>query len=72
VSGEYHVVVESGGWAVETEDGKQIGAAHPTQEEAVKSARSALREAGGGELVVHGRDGTIRDRDTVFGSTRNA
>jgi hypothetical protein len=71
VSSEYHVVVVPGGWAAEAEDGRQIGAAHPTREEAVSSARTALREAGGGELVIHGPDGTVRDRDTVFGSTAN-
>lgn len=33
--------------------------------EAVKKARTILRAAGGGELVIHNLDGTIGEKDTV-------
>lgn len=36
-----------------------------TQADAVSSATEKLRNAGGGELSVHGRDGQIRSKDTV-------
>jgi hypothetical protein len=32
---------------------------------AVAAARNALKREGGGELIVKGRDGTIRAKDTI-------
>lgn len=37
----------------------------PVKSEAVKKARTALRAAGGGELLIHNLDGTIAEKDTV-------
>jgi hypothetical protein len=68
LSSEYHILVKDSGWTVEKRNGKRIGSLYRTKEEAVRAGRVALREAGGGQLVVHGRDGRIRDSDTVFGS----
>jgi hypothetical protein len=69
VKSEYHIVVRDGGWSVKNQDQGRIGATtYPMREEAVRAGREALRDAGGGELIIHGRDGRIRDRDTVFGS----
>lgn len=36
-----------------------------TQGDAVRRAREILKESGGGEVTIHGRDGRIRDSDTV-------
>ena len=36
-----------------------------TQKEGIDRARDILRNDGGGELAVRGRDGTIRKQDTV-------
>ena len=33
--------------------------------QAIARARDIVRNAGGGEVVIHGRDGAIRDSDTV-------
>ena len=49
---------------------KRVGAsrakdAHDTQAEAIDSARSTLRNQGGGELITKGRDGKIRSKDTI-------
>jgi hypothetical protein len=36
-----------------------------TQDEAMQRARTIIHKAGGGELIVKGRDGRIRLKDTV-------
>lgn len=38
---------------------------HRTQEAAERAAKQDLARNGGGEAVIHGRDGRIRDSDTV-------
>ena len=57
-----------GGWAVEREDRQRVSDVLPTQEEAMTRAREILRNLGGGELIVKGRDGQIRLKDTVAGA----
>jgi Uncharacterized protein conserved in bacteria (DUF2188) len=49
-----------GGWQVSGQSGD-----FSTQEDAVKAARSKLMGSGGGELVVKGRDGRVRQQDTI-------
>jgi hypothetical protein len=39
--------------------------AYRTQAEAVKAARAELTGSGGGELVIQGRDGKVREQNTV-------
>ena len=61
-----HVVKRSDGvWANMVEGRKRATSLHNTQADAIRSARSALRNAGGGELIVHGADGKVRQKDTV-------
>lgn len=38
---------------------------YPTQDEAVRAARENLKNAGGGELTIQGRDGRFRDKNTI-------
>jgi hypothetical protein len=61
---DIHVVKHpSGGWATRREGADRVGSRHPTQQDAVNSARErAKREAL--EVVIHGRDGRIRDSDS--------
>jgi hypothetical protein len=54
-----------GGWAVEREDRERVSDILGTQEEAMDRAREIVRNLGGGELIVKGRDGEIRLKDTV-------
>lgn len=62
-----HVVPNpDGGWQVRKEGARRASSTHSTKEEAVDRAREILRNADGGEIVVRGRDGQIRDSDTVF------
>jgi len=61
-----HVVPgANGGWDV-TKPGASRASAHTdTQAQAIDRARGIVTNAGGGEVVIHGRDGRIRDSDTV-------
>jgi hypothetical protein len=63
-----HVVPgPNGGWDV-TKPGASRASAHTdTQAEAIGRARDIVTNAGGGEVVIHGRDGRVRDSDTVGG-----
>jgi hypothetical protein len=54
-----------GGWAVEKEDRERVSDVLATQAEAMDRARTIIRNLGGGELIVKGRDGQIRLKDTV-------
>lgn len=56
-----------GGWAVEKEDRERVSDILGTQAEAMTRAREIIRNLGGGELIVKGRDGEIRLKDTVAG-----
>lgn len=56
-----------GGWNV-TKPGADRASAHlDTQQQAIDRARTIVTNAGGGEVRIHGRDGRIRDSDTVGG-----
>jgi len=53
-----------GGWDV-TGGGGRASAHKDTQHEAIDRAREVVGNLGGGEVTIHGRDGRIRDSDTV-------
>lgn len=58
-----HVVPHSAGWAVKGEGNKRASSVHPTQQEAIQTGRE--RAIGGrSELLIHGRNGQIRERNT--------
>ena len=67
VNDRWVVEYPNGGWAVEKEDRERVSEVLRTQEQAVQRARVIIRNLGGGELVVKGRDGRIRMKDTVAG-----
>lgn len=54
-----------GGWAVERENRERVSDVLRTQEEAIARGHVIVRNLGGGELLVKGRDGKIRDKLTV-------
>ena len=56
-----------GNWAVHRPGASRASSIHRTQGEAIDRARESLVLDGGGELTIHGRDGRIRDSDTVGG-----
>lgn len=60
-----HILRASGGWTVKT-DRRPAPAPHVfrTQKSAIEAARRMMKRNSVHELVVHGRDGTIRRKDT--------
>lgn len=58
-----HVVRRDDGWAVRGEKNKRDTSHHPTQAEAFEAAREIAKNQGS-EVLVHGRDGKIRERNT--------
>lgn len=58
-----HVVQRGDQWGTLREGAKRASNLHDTQAEAIKAGRDMARE-GKGELLVHGRDNLIRERDS--------
>lgn len=54
-----------GMWANKRVDAGRASSLHRTQAEAESSARQNLKNQGGGELTMMGRDGRIRSKDTI-------
>ncbi len=52
-------------WVVKEPGKSTPNSTHRTQETAERAAKQDLRKAGGGEATTHGRNGRIRDSDTV-------
>lgn len=46
-------------------DASRAGSVHDTQQAAIDAAKDMLGRQGGGEVAIHGRDGKIREKDTV-------
>ncbi|MGY8524221.1 DUF2188 domain-containing protein [Paracidovorax citrulli] len=61
-----HVVPHGNGWNVSREGDSVPSSHHPTQEEAIEAATDVARRDRV-ELLVHGRDGQIRMRNS-FGN----
>ncbi|MGJ9424178.1 DUF2188 domain-containing protein [Aeromicrobium sp. CF3.5] len=63
---ERHVVPDpAGGWKVVAPGSDRASAHRDTQSDAIDRAREIVHNVGGGEIVIHGRDGAICDSDTV-------
>ena len=61
-----HVVpTEDNRWAVRAPNADRASAILDKQSDAIDRARDIVGNAGGGEVRIHGRDGKIRDSDTV-------
>ncbi|MGB3604367.1 MAG: DUF2188 domain-containing protein [Gordonia sp. (in: high G+C Gram-positive bacteria)] len=61
-----HVVPgTNGGWDVKKPGASRASAHTDTQAKAVTRAKAIVSNAGGGEVRTHGRDGKIRNSDTV-------
>ncbi len=55
-----HVVPHNGKWAVKGDGNRRATRVTSTQQEALKAARDIARRQGV-DVVIHGRDGRIRD-----------
>src|SRR6476660_4734236 len=61
-----HVVPNpAGGWDVKKGHAGRSSGHSDTQAEATKRAAEIVKNAGGGEVRIHGKDGKIRDADTI-------
>jgi len=61
-----HVVLNpAGGWDIATEDGLLVSATRGTLWNAIARARELVGNLGGGVVVIHSRNGSIRSRETV-------
>ncbi|TAK05677.1 DUF2188 domain-containing protein [Patescibacteria group bacterium] len=58
-----HIVQREEGWAVRREKAGRDTAVLDTQAEAIKEAKR-IADNQGGEVLIHGRDGKIRNKDT--------
>lgn len=58
-----HVVPVDGQWGVKGEGNDKYTALYDTQAEAIARAREISRNQGS-ELLIHGKDGRIRERDS--------
>ena len=67
---DVHVVPHpQGGWATKTEGASRAGRVTETQREAIERAREQAKREGV-EVVIHRKDGTIRDSDS-YGNDPN-
>jgi len=70
---EAHVVPATGAsWEVVEPGAASPHSRHSTQRDAIHEAKELLHQRGGGETVVHGRDGRIVESDRVGGGTKPA
>ena len=66
---DYHVVRHAEGWAVRREGAQRVSSQQLTQKAAIQVGRG-LAIKSKTELVIHGRDGRIRDSDS-YGNDPN-
>lgn len=58
-----HVVPHRDGWAVRGAGSDRVSSVHSTQAQAAQAARGTAQHQGT-EVLIHGRNGKIRERDT--------
>ena len=58
-----HVVPHDNGWAVRGAGSQRATSVHSTQQQAIDAGR-AISQNQGSELLIHGRNGQIRARDS--------
>lgn len=58
-----HIVPYGSKWAVRTENSDRVGSVHRTQNAAINVGEKRAK-AERSELIIHGRGGKIRDKDS--------
>lgn len=70
---EAHVIPgKAGDWEVVVPGSREPSSRHRTQKEARDSAKRLLEDRGGGEAVIHGREGGIKESDRVTSPAQRA
>ncbi|MCI9887453.1 DUF2188 domain-containing protein [Micrococcales bacterium 31B] len=65
MDGNYSVVPRDSGWAAIGHGNSRASSLHRTQADAYAAARDYSANRGGGEVSIHGRNGQIRDKNTI-------
>ena len=52
-------------WVNKANGNERISSSHPTQREAINSARNMLINSSGGELTIKGKNQLIREKNTI-------
>ena len=60
-----YVVKHGSDWAVKAGNAQRASGVYDTQGQAERAAKDIVRNHGGGEVRIQGRDGHWRDSDTV-------
>lgn len=68
MSKNVHIVPHSDGWAVKIEGNDRATSVHRTQEQAIDAGRERARRDET-EILIHGENGRIRDRDSYGNDT---
>jgi len=63
MSKNQHVVKTNKGWGVKGEGNSRLSSTHKTQKQAINNARKTAKKQKS-EVVIHGRNGKIRDKDS--------
>lgn len=62
---QIHVVQnDDGTWANKKSHAQRASSLHQTQAEAIRSAQDQAKREGNTEVIIHGRDGKIRESNT--------
>lgn len=67
---DYHVVPRDDKWALQKEGADRATSLHNTQKEAQQAGRDLARKQGV-EVVVHGKDGSIRNPNSYGNDPRS-
>jgi hypothetical protein len=61
----YNVFQTTNGWAAKRVDAQRPASVSATQAQAYLAAKTFTSNAGGGDVSVHGRNGQIREKNTI-------
>ncbi|AUX88763.1 MULTISPECIES: DUF2188 domain-containing protein [Acinetobacter] len=64
-SNDRMIYEKNGKWVNKANGNSKASSAHDTQKEAYNSARSMLQKSGGGEITIKGKNGLIREKNTI-------
>lgn len=64
-SNDYNVYKTENGWAAKGQGNSRVSSYSVTQAQAYDQARGFASNKGGGEVSIHGRDGRIREKNTI-------
>ncbi|RBL98943.1 hypothetical protein C1H84_16980 [Glutamicibacter soli] len=64
-SNDYNVYQTNNGWAIKGQNNSRVSGYMDTQAQAYDRARKIVANNGGGDISIHGRNGQIREKNTI-------